>query len=496
MNNPPHINEYWHKYPHKVLRAYAQSKNQSLITNSRLGHMEISAGRYIPEDLEIINESISTNNFYRNKVLLDCFKYARDHNSNIHFLGLLSDAGINSHIKHLFALLETAYRQNFTRVYVDAIIDGIDTKSSALKFVEDTNNKFREIGFGNFSSITGRHWAMRSQPNVDQIKKVYELLVNGQGSREDSAQKAITNNLQKGLKDQDLIPTLIKINDSVQTIKKYDCVIVFNFRADRMKPLVQILTGMAKKIFWQPQIPEGMLLATFKKYSRNFTVPVIFPREPISDTLPEVFARYQKTNLRLAESLKKPHVTYYFNGGRSEPLAGEERKIVDSPRVTSYDRVPELAGGKIVQEALRAITSNRYDFILINFANADIAGHIGNISAAGKAVLALDKFVSEIVDANLKVGGATILTADHGNVEQMIRDNSSLHTKNPVPFILIAKDKKKTLIQGALGTSYSLLSKIVSTRSTLADVAPTILELMNLPKPKMMTGHSLLKNLE
>lgn len=496
MNNPPHINEYWHQYPHKVLRAYAQTKNPSLIGNSRLGHMEISAGRYIPEDFEIINESIKTNKFYRNQVLIDCFKYAREHNSNIHLLGLLSDGGINSHIGHLIALLEMAYRQNFTRVYVDAIADGIDTKLSALKFIEEVNNKFGEIGFGNFSSIMGRHFAMRAKPELDRLIKVHDLLINGKGNREESAEKAITNNLQKGLKDQDLMPTLIKIKDSVQTIKKFDVVIVFNFRAERTKPLVQILTGKTKKIFWQPQIPEGMLLATFKNYSRSLTVPVIFPREPIADTLPEVLARYQKTNLRLTESLKKPHVTYYFNGGRSDPLAGEERRIVPSPQVDSYDKIPELAGAKIVDEGVKAISSNRYDFILINFANADIAGHVGNISAAGRAVLALDGFVSQIVEANLRAGGATIITADHGNVEQMIRDNSSLHTKNPVPFILIAKDQKKNLIQGALGAPYSLLSKIVSTKNSLADVAPTILELMNLPKPSLMTGHSLLKNLE
>lgn len=497
MSNPPNITNFWRVYPHKVLLSFGQeSGRQVIVSNSRLAHMEISAGREVLEDLEIINGSIANKSFYRNQVLLDCFRYAHDHNSNIHFMGLISDAGYNASLEHLIALLEMAHRQNFSRVYVDAITDGVDSKTPALKFVENINKKFREIGFGQFSSVVGRRYVLTSTKNPDPLIKFSDLIFHEQGAKADSIQEAMTKNYTLGRQDEEIEPTLIKIFQSVQTIKAYDCVVIFNLRGENSRALVDVLTGSLHRLFWEPKLPKELLVATFTKYSKRFTSPVAFPREPIADTLPEVFARYQKRNLRLAETLKKPHVTTYFNGGREEPLAGEERKIIPSSRPGSFDQAPELSLAKISQETIGAILSKKYDFIVINFANADTIGHTGNLAAATQAVKALDRATAKIVEANLKVGGSTIITADHGNIEQMIRTSPRAHTKNPVPFILVAKERRKNLIQGALSIPYSTLSKIVTAQRGLVDIAPTILELMNLPKPEAMTGHSLLRELE
>ena len=501
MNNPPNINQYWREYPHKVLQAYSQQHGPNIISNSRLGHMEIAAGRPVPQDLSIINQAISDKSFFRNRQLVDCFKYAKEHNSNIHFLGLISDGGINSHIDHLIAFLEMAHRQNFSRVFIDAITDGVDTESSALKFIDKINKKIKEIGLGSFSSIMGRNWAMSRSLNFPSLEKVYRMLIEGQAPSEKAPEIVITKNYQAGRQDSEIPPTLIKIKDSVQTIKAYDVVVFFNFRADYSRGLAKFLSGKLKRLFWQPQLPEGLILATFAKYSYHLAGPVIFPRDPLTDILPSIFARHQIRNLRLSESIKKAHVTYFFNCGRQEPFAYEERQIFPSLKVQSFALAPAMSGAKITQAAVNAIVSKKYDFILINFPNADTLGHTGNIIAAGQAVLAIDRFLGKIVEANLKAGGATIITADHGNVERMVKTQGLRkpflsHTDNPVPFILVTRDRKKNLIQGALTIPYSTLSKIVTAKSNLTDIAPTILELMNLPKPEVMSGHSLLSKLE
>jgi len=501
MNHPLTINQYWREYPHKVLQAYGQeSAKGKIISNSRLGHMMIAAGRQIPQELEIINQSILDKSFYRNQTLLDCFKYAREHNSSIHFLGMISDAGVNSHINHLMALFEMAHRQNFSRIYVDAITDGLDAKTSALKFIDKINKKIKEIGLGHISSVIGRNWVMLRRPNFPKLEKVYQALVEGKAPEANTTEEAISQNYQAGGNDADIPPTLVQIKGSPQTIKANDVVIFFNFRGDRSKELAKLLSGQLHKLFWRPKLPQDLLLATFVRYSKVLTGPVIFPRKPLTDILPSILGQYQKRNLRLTESIKRPHVTYHFNGGRLEPFPHEERQILPTSETESFALTPAMAGAKITRTAIEAIRSKRYDFILINFPNADIVGHTGNIIAAGQAIKAVDGFLKKIVEANLAAGGATIISADHGNVEQMGRregaGEAKAHTFNPVPFILVAADRKKNLIQGALSIPYSTLSKIVTAKNNLADIAPTILELLNLPRSEVMTGHSLLNQLE
>ncbi len=284
MSNPPNITGFWRTYPHKVLLTFGrETGRQGPVANSRLAHMEISAGRQILEDLEIIDRSITDNSFYHNRVLADCFKYARDHNSNIHLVGLISDAGVNSKVDHLLALLEMAHRQNFTRVFVDAIIDGIDSQVSALKFVEALKKKFHEIGFGQFSSVVGRQKIMSVASNQDDLIRLSELLFSGKGAQAETIEEAITKNYSSGKKDEDLEPTLVKISDTYQTIKTDDVVIVFNLKGGNSRGLIKVLTGRLRRLFWTPNLPSGILLATLTKYAKNLTNPIIFPREPVAD---------------------------------------------------------------------------------------------------------------------------------------------------------------------------------------------------------------------
>ncbi|MBM2821083.1 MAG: Phosphoglycerate mutase (2,3-diphosphoglycerate-independent) [Candidatus Berkelbacteria bacterium] len=498
MYNPPNISGYWREYPHKVLKSYDQERAQySTISDSRYAHTSISAGRIIPQDMDVINRSIKDNSFYKNRVLIDCFNYARDNNSNIHFVGLISDVGLHGHVDHILALIEMAYRQNFSRIYVDCITDGIDTEPrEANKFIQKIQRKFDETGIGKFSSITGRNWSMIKN-NPKNLLPFYNMIFEGKGEKSDSVTDAINRYYEKGLTDDEILPTLIHIKDGYQMIKAFDVVLFSNYRSQAVRSLARIFNGQTSRV----NLPAGMLFVSMTKYSQSFNNPVVFDRATISDLLPSVLAKYMKTNLRVTESIKKHHLTYFFNGGRKEPLGGEQRVILETPKVKSFDQNPRLAGDQITQQVISGIKSNAYDLIVCNFPNADSVAHTNNIRAAGKAVLALDEFVKKIVDANLSAGGATIITADHGNIEQMsinrqVRQTKTIHTLNPVPFILITKDRRKNLIQGALSIPYSTLSKIVTAKNTLADIAPTILELMGLPKPEVMTGHSLLRDLE
>lgn len=501
MNDPTHISGYWREYPHKILQAF--SAPSKVIGDSRLGHSMIAAGRPIKQDLEIINEAITDHSFFKNRVLAGSFAHARKFNGHIHLLGMTSDNGIHSHINHLLALLELASRENFKEVYIDAISDGVDSgPMEALKFIEKIRQKIAKVGLGKFSSICGRSFAMDRNKHYEKIIACYKMLVQGQAEKALSIEKAISRNYQEGRTDEFIKPTLIENDGKITTIKPNDGIIFFNFRPDRARQITEIFVNLNfRRFFWKPQIPENVLFATFTRYSKRLNTQVAFPREPLTGILPEILGRYQKRDLRVAESEKRAHVTYFFNGGREEPYTYEEHRIFASPEVESFDKTPAMSGGKITQEVLKAISADRHDFILVNFANVDMIAHTGNIIAAGKAVLEVDEFVREIVEGNLKKGGVTIITADHGNVEQMIKiqerhEEHLGHTFNPVPFILIAHDLKKDLIRGALSTAPTTLSKIITAKETLADIAPTILELMNLPKPEVMTGHSLLGKLE
>lgn len=506
VNQPKNINRLWRDYPHKVLQAFTLVAGKyGIVGDSRLGHSTIAAGRRIPQDLEIISESIAKNEFYSNKVLVEAVEHARKHQSNLHLVGLISNGGVHSHLAHLQALLELCFRRNFERVFIDAFTDGIDSgQSDALSFIGKVKEKILEVGLGKFSSICGRIYAMDRIGDFGKTNKCYDLLTQGKAkkAKANSIMEAIAQSYRQKQNDFNLEPQQIENEGKTTPINDNDAVIFFNFRADRSTQLLKMFFGLRRrKLFFKPKVLKNLFIVTFTKYDKNLPAKVAFPPLKIKDTLGEVLAKYQQDQLRLSEEEKGAHVTSFFNCGRLEPFPAETRKIIPSRQTDDQTKNPAMATPKITQTAIAAIKSHTYDFILINLANVDMISHTGNISAAGLAIQTVDRAVQDIIKVSLSVGGATIITADHGNIEQMVKlkpeqDPETKHTLNPVPFILVTKDNKKNLLKSALSSPYFSLAKIITAKETLADIAPTILELMEIPKPGLMTGHSLLNRLE
>ena len=506
MNNPKNIDRLWREYPHDILQALGAIEYGNIVGESRLGHLMIGAGRPVTGNHSRITIQIKNKQFFKNTILQGAFDWAKKFNSNVHLIGMISDGGVHSDVDHLLALLELAHRKNFNRVYIDAITDGTDTgPTEALKFVEKIKNKINELKIGEFSSLVGRHFAMDRDERWSNIQSYFDCLVSGRGDNFFSIEQAISHNYREGRNDEFIEPAIIKTKGGKPvTIKENDAIIFFNFREDRARELAQVFLNPNFGVFlWHPKVPKNIYFVTFTNYSKKLPAKVAFPDIDYPNTLAEAISRADFRQLKIAESEKYAHVTYFFNGGREEPFPGEERKIVSSPNVSSYDKKPKMAAEEVTKTVCRAIKSGQYDFILVNFANVDMVAHTGNIIAVGQAVRTIDIAAQQIVEAILSVRGAALITADHGNAEQMVSINQkvsgereTLHTLNPVPFILVAPDNKKNLIQTSLAFQPNTLAKIITAKDTLADVAPTILELAGLPKPKEMTGHSLLGRLD
>jgi 2,3-bisphosphoglycerate-independent phosphoglycerate mutase len=505
MNNPKNMENLWKYYPHKVLQALSTITEGEVVGDSRLGHTMIGVGRHILSNYSIISESIRNRTFFRNETLLGAINWAKKNNSNLHLVGLISDGGVHAHIDHLLALLRLAHEQSFDRVYVDAITDGTDSAATdSLRYVEKIENKFAELGIGQFSSIGGRHYGMDRDQHWDKIKTYYQTITKSNSSSYESVQSAISFNYRQGLNDEFIKPGLIATNGKTHPIKEDDAIIFFNFREDRARELVQVFAKPKfRQGLWSPKKIDDLYLATFINYQKNLPVKIVFPDMDYKNSLSEVISKADFKQLKIAESQKYAHVTYFFNGGQEDPYIGEERKIVASPNIDSYDKIPAMSAQAVTDATVKGIQSGRYDLIVINFANIDMVAHTGNIVATGEAVQIIDKLVQVIVEANLKADGATIITADHGNAEQMVQLKSSAsseretsHTLNPVPFILVTPKNRKDLMKSAISNQANSLGKIMQAKETLADVAPTILEMMGIAKSKEMTGHSLLNKLE
>ncbi len=503
LKKPENINRYWREYPHKVLDAFNMLAGDTrVVGDSRLGHSTIAAGRRVKQDIEIISKAISDRTFYKNKVLKSAFEHAKEHNSNVHLIGLLSKGGVHAEISHLVALIEMAYRENFKRLYLDLFSDGVDSGSyDALGFIELIEKKIKQTGIGKISSISGRLYAMDRNRDYSKQLKVYQAIVEGKSNANLSPRQALASSYREGYNDFNLPPALIQNEEGKTIISDNDAVIFFNFRPERMTQLVEFFLNPNFRIrFWRPKIPQNLFIVSMTDYWSNFKMPVAFGKVKVSESLAEVLDKYQKRQLHLAEKEKEAHVTTFFNC-QEEAFQFEERKIVSSLNVSDWTKHPEMSATKITNETIAALKRNRYDFILINFANVDILAHTGNISATAKAVNLLDREVDKIVKQALSSGGAVIITADHGNAEEIVKMSPNQisepkHTNNPVPFILITPDNKRNLLQGALTVSSNTLAKILTTKEDLTDIAPTILEIMGLPKPEAMTGHSLLNILE
>ena len=485
MANTPVMDKLMAEYPFVEGQAsgLAVGLPDGQMGNSEVGHMNIGAGRIIYQDLTRITKSIEDGDFFENKGLLAAIENCKKNNSDLHLWGLLSNGGVHSHNSHVYGILELAKRNGISNVYVHAFLDGRDTPPASGKdFVSVLEDKMAEIGVGKVASLCGRYYAMDRDNNWDRVQKAYDSLVKGEGEKATSAVKAMEDSYAKDVTDEFVLPTVIVDEEGkpVSVVKENDSVIFFNFRPDRAREITRAFCDDKFTGFERPFIP--LTFVCFKDYDETIPNKIIaFEKESITNTFGEYLAACGKKQLRLAETEKYAHVTFFFNGGVEEPNKDEDRLLVNSPKdVATYDLKPQMSAPEVGKNLVEQIKSDKYDVIVINFANPDMVGHTGVIPAAVAAVEAVDTLVGEAVEAIKEVDGVLFICADHGNAEKMIDYETgnphTAHTTNPVPFILVNADKDMKLRQGGC----------------LADIAPTLLEIMGLEQPKEMTGKSLI----
>ena len=485
MANTPVMDKLMAEYPFVKGNAsgLAVGLPDGQMGNSEVGHMNIGAGRIIYQDLTRITKDIEDGTFFENKVLLQAIENCKKNNSDLHLWGLLSDGGVHSHNSHLYGLLEMAKKNGLENVYVHAFLDGRDTPPASGKdYVQQLEDKMKEIGVGKIASLSGRYYAMDRDNNWDRVKLAYDSLVTGEGVKATDAVKAVEDLYANDKTDEFVLPTVITDENGqpLSLVKDGDSVIFFNFRPDRAREITRAFcddkfTGFERDFL-------KLTYVCFKDYDE--TIPnklVAFEKEEIKNTFGEFLAAHGKKQLRLAETEKYAHVTFFFNGGVEDPNVDEFRLLVNSPKdVATYDLKPEMSAPEVGMDLVEAIKSDKYDVIVINFANPDMVGHTGVIPAAVKAVERVDSLVGDAVQAVKDVDGVLFICADHGNAEKMIDYETgaphTAHTTNPVPFILVNADPSWKLREGGC----------------LADIAPTLIEVMGMEQPKEMTGKSLI----
>lgn len=451
--------------------------------NSEVGHLNMGAGRIVYQELTRITKEIEDGVFFENEALVAAMENCKKNNSDLHLFGLLSDGGVHSHNTHMYALLEMAKRNGIENVYLHAFLDGRDTPPASGKdFVKEAMDKMEEIGVGQVATVMGRYYVMDRDNRWDRVEKAYNALVLGEGETAACGLCAVQNSYDKEETDEFVKPTVIMKDDKpVATVKENDSIIFYNFRPDRAR---EITRAFCDDKFEGFERKKGFFPTTFIAFTEyDVTIPnkiVAFHKVEITNTFGEFLAKNGLKQLRTAETEKYAHVTFFFNGGIEEPNEGEERLLVNSPKVATYDLQPEMSAYKVCDGLVDAIKSDKYDVIIINFANPDMVGHTGIEEAAIKAVEAVDECVGRAVEAIKEVDGQMFICADHGNAEQLIDYESgapfTAHTINPVPFILVNYNDKYTLREGGC----------------LADIAPTLIEMMGLQQPEEMTGKSLL----
>ena len=448
--------------------------------NSEVGHTNIGAGRIVYQELTRITKSIEDGDFFSNEELCKAIENCKQNNSKLHIMGLLSDGGVHSHQRHLFAVLELAKRKGFEDVYVHCFLDGRDTPpASAENYILKLEEKMKEKGVGKIATIAGRFYAMDRDKRWQRVQKAYDAMVKGEGVKATSAVMAIEASYQKEVFDEFVEPTVIYSGDKpVATIENNDSVVFFNFRPDRAREITRTIVDKDFNEFETKDL--NVHFVCFTQYDETMpNVHIAFKKEPLKNTFGEVVSEAGLTQLRIAETEKYAHVTFFFNGGNEKQYEGEDRILVPSPKVETYDLKPEMSAYEVTEKVVEQIENEKYNSIILNFANPDMVGHTGNLDAAVKAIEAIDECVGKIVAAINKVNGALLITADHGNAEQMIDyktgEPHTAHTTNPVPLILVGMGDVK-LKEGKL-----------------ADLAPTMLDIMGLEKPEEMTGVSLIE---
>lgn len=452
--------------------------------NSEVGHLNMGAGRIVWQDLTRISEQIENGKFYDNAVLLEATAHTRCNQSTLHLMGLLSDGGVHSHIDHILALLELAERERVPRVYIHAILDGRDVPpQSAGLYIRQLETALQRYDRAEIASICGRYYAMDRDNRWERVEKAYRLYTNGEGHKAASAIELLERSYEKGIADEFVLPGLVeRQGQPLPIVRDRDAVVFFNFRPDRAREITRAFVCNQFDRFNRGPKIQDLHYVCLTEYDETIQgVHIAFPPQPMSNTLGAYLSGLGKSQLRIAETEKYAHVTFFFNGGIEKPDAGEERILIPSPTVPTYDLKPEMSAYEITEEACKRIQSGTYDFIVLNLANCDMVGHTGVLSATIEAVKTVDGCVKKLVDATLAIGGCALITSDHGNADHMLTADGhpvTAHSTAPVPLILVGRRGYKLADGGSL-----------------CDIAPTILELMGLPIPVEMTGHSLLESL-
>ncbi|MBP9802237.1 2,3-bisphosphoglycerate-independent phosphoglycerate mutase [Patescibacteria group bacterium] len=494
----PNFDKYMSNYPVMPLASSGEAVGLSWgeMGNSEVGHLSLGSGTIYYQNLPRITKAIADGDFYQNEAFLKVCQYVKSKSSSLHILGLVSSGGVHSFNEHLYALVELAKQQKVERLYIHAFLDGRDTAyNSALSYITALDSKLKQIGLGAIASLSGRFYAMDRDNNWERTEKAYRVLVDGQADNKfEDPIEAINASYAKSIYDEELVPTIITddLGKAKGVIKDEDGVIFFNFRADRARQLTKALVLPGFEKFPRTYL-KSLLFATMTEYETDLPVIVAFPKVNMDMPLARVISEAGLKQLHIAETEKYAHVTYFFNGGNEKVYPGEERMLVPSPHVGSYDEKPAMSARELSNKIVQSIKESNYDFIVANFANPDMVGHTGNLPATIEAIEIVDRLVGEIVDTVLSYGGVALITADHGNCEEMYNLQNGLinkeHSNNPVPLFIIGQDfAGKSVLPGLANSDLSQITAM----GVLADVAPTILKIMGLKKPPTMTGSPLI----
>lgn len=484
----PTIDSLWNKYPKTLLNASGEDVGlpPAQMGNSEVGHMTIGAGRTIDQDLVRINQSINTNNFFQNQILHHIYQTTHDKSKKLHLIGLCSDGGVHSHIDHLQALIKFSKKYINLKICIHVITDGRDTKpQEAIRYINDIENNIREIENINICTVSGRYYSMDRDCRWNRIEKAYTTLTKDTIDERylNNPIQVINDSYKKGIYDEFIIPTRTKQGK----IEDNDSIIFFNFRPDRIRQLLQSFAKTQFKGFRKKNIPH-LNIATFTVHDSTLDIPIVFPEPQKHKFLGEIISEQGFKQFRLAETEKYAHVTYFFNGGIEEPFIGEDRELIPSPPVDVYDSTPEMSAEQITRSIIQAIDKDIYQLLIINYANPDMIGHTGNLNATVQAIETVDHCINSLLKKAQEVNATLIITADHGNAEKMLDNNNKpckSHTTNPVPFIIVQNEDLNSINHKHV--------KYLRSTGSLTDIAPTILDLLDISIPQEMNGQSLLK---
>ncbi|HLR69547.1 2,3-bisphosphoglycerate-independent phosphoglycerate mutase [Virgibacillus alimentarius] len=482
--NKPNFERYWNTYAHNQLTACGKAVGlpEGQMGNSEVGHLNIGAGRIVYQSLTRVNLSIKDGEFFEKEAFLKSINKAKEKNKALHLFGLLSDGGVHSHINHLFALLKLAKEENMEKVYVHAFLDGRDVgPQTAKEYIKQTEDKMKEYGVGQFATISGRYYSMDRDKRWDRVKKAYDAMVYGKGPSYMDPFEVVDDSYENGIYDEFVIPSVItnKDGEPIGKVEDGDSIIFYNFRPDRA---IQISRTFANQDFHDfdrgEHVPKDLDFVMLTNFSESVDGYVAYHPVNLDNTVGEVLSQHDLKQLRIAETEKYPHVTFFMSGGRENEFPGEKRVLIDSPKVATYDLKPEMSAYEVTDALLKELDTKQHHAIILNFANPDMVGHSGKLEPSIEAIEAVDECLGKVVDKIIELGGHAIITADHGNSDEVITlegEPMTAHTTNPVP-VIVTKDDIE-LRDGGI----------------LADLSPTLLDLLHLEKPKEMTGKSLIK---